>query len=40
LKAAGDPNDEYFVCRLQRNWAAWKMSEKVASWLKQSKRSW
>ncbi len=40
LKAAGDPNDEYFVVRLHQNWAAFKLDGDVAGWLKSNNRSW
>lgn len=40
LKAAGDPNDEYFVCRLRQHWASFRMDKEVVDWLKSSTRSW
>lgn len=40
LKAAGDPNDEYFVVKLTQNWASLNMDQPSVSWLKSSDRSW
>lgn len=40
LKAAGDPNDEYFVTRLAHNWASFKMDSSSVAWLKNPSRSW
>lgn len=40
LKAAGDPNDEYFVSRLAHNWASMGMDKDVVAWLKSPARNW
>lgn len=40
LRAAGDPNDEFFISRLSHNWASRNMDAEVASWLKSSARTW
>lgn len=40
LKAAGDPNDEYFVARMHQRWAARNMGQEVADWLKSPSRTW
>ena len=40
LQAVGDANDEYLVAQLQHNWAARNMDTPVASWLKNSARTW
>lgn len=39
LKQAGDPNDEYFIARLQGNWASFNMGD-AANWLNSSSRNW
>ena len=39
LKAAGDGNDEYFIARLQRQWASFNMGN-AANWLNEAARSW
>lgn len=39
LKQAGDPNDEYFIARLQRQWASFNMGS-AANWLNESSRHW
>lgn len=40
LKSAGDANDEYFVVRLQKHWAAFNVDQDVAAWLKDVHRRW
>lgn len=40
LTAAGDPNDEYFVCRLRQSWAARNMDDDAVAWLKSTSRTW
>lgn len=40
LGALGDSNDEFFVARLQRNWASRHMDSEVVDWLKSPKRRW
>lgn len=40
LRANGDANDEYFVCRLHNNWATFNASQSVNEWLKSPARTW
>ena len=40
LRIAGDANDQYFVCRLQENWATFNESQAVNEWLKSQARTW
>jgi hypothetical protein len=41
LRAVGDPNDEYFVSRLQRQqWASWNMGQAMVNWLNDPTRRW
>ena len=40
LHAAGDDNDEYFVCQLRQYWASRNMDTDVTDWLKSPYRNW
>lgn len=40
LRAAGDPNDEYFVSKLHRSWASWNMGANIVNWLNSPSRTW
>jgi len=41
LRAAGDPNDEYFVTRFAKDdWGSVNMDADVVSWLSRSGRNW
>lgn len=40
LKAAGDPNDEYFIFRLAKHWASLNIDSDAATWLKSASRTW
>ena len=40
LGAAGDPNDEFLVIRLQHNWASRRMDKGAVQWLKDPRRRW
>lgn len=40
LKGAGDANDEYFVIRLKKQWAAFNLDQDAAAWLKDVQRRW
>jgi hypothetical protein len=40
LRRTGDPNDEFFVARLQHNWASINMDNDVVVWLNDPRRRW
>jgi hypothetical protein len=40
LRDAGDVNDEYFVARMHQYWAAFRVGDEVADWLKSPNRTW
>jgi hypothetical protein len=40
LRAAGDSNDEYFVCRLAQNWWSANMDTNVLTRLQSTSRAW
>ena len=40
LKNVGDSNDEFFVVRLNHDWASFNFDSSAASWLNDTQRTW